>query len=79
MDAIHFSPWLQFIPFTVFSIPLGVIAYLLAKEKGRNVVRWTVLGFVPVVNWVCMPFFIGASNLRLEAKIDQLLRNRNAP
>jgi hypothetical protein len=72
--ALQTILWVQFIPFTVMSIAFAVVAYLLAKEKGRNVMRWTVLGLVPVVNWFCLPFFIGATNLRLEAKIDQLLR-----
>ncbi|MBT8119187.1 MAG: hypothetical protein KJN89_05665 [Gammaproteobacteria bacterium] len=62
-----------------FTIPIimllifGIVAHMLAKEKGRNVVLWTVLGFIPVINVFCMWFFVGAANLRLEKKIDQLL------
>jgi hypothetical protein len=52
----------------------AIIAHMLAKEKGRNVVLWTILGFIPVVNIFCMLFFVGAANLRLEKKIDQLLK-----
>lgn len=52
----------------------AIIAHMLAKEKGRNVVLWTILGFIPVVNIFCMWFFVGAANLRLEKKIDQLLK-----
>lgn len=52
----------------------GIVAHMLAKEKGRNVTLWTVLGFIPVVNIFCMWFFVGAANLRLENKIDQLLK-----
>ena len=52
----------------------ALIAHMLAKEKGRNVVLWTILGFIPVVNIFCMWFFVGAANLRLEKKIDQLLK-----
>ena len=52
----------------------AIIAHMLAKEKGRNVVLWTILGFIPVVNIFCMCFFVGAANLRLEKKIDQLLK-----
>jgi len=47
---------------------------MLAKEKGRRVLLWTVLGFIPGVNILVMWFFIGAANLRLEGKIDELLR-----
>ena len=53
----------------------SLVAHMLAKEKGRNVVLWTILGFIPVVNIFCMWFFVGAANLRLEEKIDQLLQS----
>lgn len=62
------------IPFLIISAVVAVVARLLAKEKGRNVVLWTVLGAIPVVNFFCMSFFIGATNLRLERKIDELLK-----
>ncbi len=52
----------------------GIAAYLLAKEKGRNVVLWTILGLVPIINFGAIMYFIGASNRRLEEKLDELLR-----
>ncbi|MGI4814379.1 MAG: hypothetical protein ACRYG5_18275 [Janthinobacterium lividum] len=55
------------------SIVLAVIAFLLAREKGRRVALWTVLGIIPVLNLYCLVFFVGAANLRLERKIDALL------
>jgi amino acid permease len=67
---------LPFIPTLLVSAMIAVIAYLLAREKGRNVAVWTILGAVPFVNFICVWFFIGASNLRLERKIDQLLHDR---
>lgn len=66
----------QFVPFLVLSALIGIVAHLLAKEKGRNIALWTVLGLIPLVNFVCLPFFIGAANLRLERKVDQLLKER---
>ena len=65
---------IQVVPFLLFSAILGVVANLLAREKGRRVLIWTVLGAVPVVNFVCIWFFIGAANLRLERKVDELLQ-----
>jgi hypothetical protein len=59
----------------LLSLVYGFIAFLLAKDKGRNVVLWTVLGFLPLVNFLVLPYFIGATNLRLEAKIDRLLNS----
>ena len=60
----------------LFSVPVAILANLLAKEKGRNITRWTVLGAIPLVNWFCLWFFVGAANLRVERKIDELLKHR---
>ena len=54
----------------------GIAAYLLAKDKGRNVVLWTILGLVPIINFGAIMFFIGASNRRLEEKLDKLLKEK---
>ena len=76
MDIQPISPALQFLPLAMLSMAVGITAYLLARDKGRNVILWTVLGVVPVVNFVCIWFFVGAANLRLERKVDQLLDRR---
>ena len=60
----------------VIMLIFSIVAHMLAKEKGRNVPLWTILGFLPVVNIFCMWFFVGAANLRLEEKIDQLLESK---
>ena len=67
---------LSFLPLFIISLFFGPIAFFLAKEKGRKVTLWTVLGFIPLVGYACMPFFIGAANLRLEEKIDRLLERK---
>ena len=69
------DPLLSLLPLLIMSLVFGFVANMLAKEKGRNVVKWTILGFIPIVNYFCIFFFVGAANLRLEDKIDQLLRN----
>jgi hypothetical protein len=63
----------QLIPLLLLTLWIGLVARLLAIEKGRNVTKWTVLGFVPFVNFLCVWFFVGAANLRLERKVDELL------
>lgn len=73
MEQGNESTLLSLLPLVILTIPLGFIARMLAKEKGRNIPLWTVLGFIPFVNYFCFVFFIGAANLRLEKKIDQLL------
>jgi len=62
------------LPLVLLSLGIGLAAYFLAKDKDRNVVRWTVLGCIPIVNFAAMWFFIGASNLRVERKLDELLQ-----
>jgi hypothetical protein len=55
------------------SVFIAIGAFFLAKEKDRNVVKWTILGAIPIVNFVCIWFFVGATNLRLERKLDDIL------
>ena len=62
-----------FLPLLLVSIVMGVVANLLAKDKGRNVNLWTILGIIPIVNIFCSGYFIGVSNLRVEKKIDKLI------
>ena len=74
-DAVHqLDPIVSLILPILMLFIFAIVSHMLAKEKGRNVVLWTILGFIPVVNIFCMWFFVGAANLRLEKKIDQLLK-----
>lgn len=66
---------IPFVTLILFSGTIATVAFLLAREKGRNVALWTVLGAVPFVNFVCLWFFIGAANLRLESQIVQLVQD----
>ena len=68
--------FLAFVPLLILSILFAIPSHFLAKDKGRNVALWTILGLIPLVNYVCMFFFIGASNVRLEKKIDSLLKQK---
>ncbi|MDP3260246.1 MAG: hypothetical protein Q8M34_06640 [Thermodesulfovibrionales bacterium] len=60
------------LPLLLLSVVFAIGAHFLAKDKGRNVGLWTVLGAIPLVNMFCIWYFIGAANLRLEKKIDDL-------
>jgi hypothetical protein len=68
---------ITFLPLILMSLLMAIPAHLLAKEKGRNVALWTVLALVPIVNFACFWYFIGASNLKLERKIDDLIHQMN--
>lgn len=72
------SMLITFLPLIFVSLLMAIPAHLLAREKGRNVVLWTVLALIPIVNFACIWFFIGASNLKLERKIDALMSQLNA-
>jgi hypothetical protein len=73
MEPNPYSGLLTFLPITLMSVFIAVTANLLAREKGRRVVVWTILGSIPIINFICLSYFIGAANLRLEAKLDRLL------
>jgi hypothetical protein len=72
------STLFSFLPLLIMSIPLGITSRKLAEEKGRNVTLWTVLGFIPILNYICIVFFIGAANLRIERKLDHLIERLHA-
>ena len=67
------------LPLIVMSVPIAIVAYLLAKEKGRNVVTWVVLGLIPFVNFWCILYFVGASNFRMEKKLDLIMSKLDIP
>lgn len=64
----------QFLPLLIMSFVFGFVARRLAKDKGRNVTKWTIWGFMPIVNVVLAWYFVGASNLRAERKLDAILK-----
>jgi hypothetical protein len=65
--------FLSFVPLALMSVASAIVAYLLAKDKGRNVLLWTILGIIPLINFLFIGYFVGASNLRVEKKIDTLI------
>ena len=72
------NPLLGLVPLIIFAIPAAVVANLLAREKGRNVTLWTVLGVIPIVGLFSLWYFVGAANLRIERKLDELLKRQAA-
>ena len=70
---VNSSALLAFVPLLIYSMVLGVTAYLLAKDKGRNVALWTTLGLIPIVNIFCIGYFIGSSSKKIEDKLDTII------
>ena len=63
----------QVLPLIIISIPIMFICRSLAKEKGKDVTFWTVLGFIPGINIYSLLYLFGASSTILEGKIDKIL------
>ncbi len=63
----------QFLPIIIISIILMFICNRLAKEKGKNVTLWTILGLIPGINIYSLLYLFGASSTILERKIDKIL------
>jgi hypothetical protein len=68
MEAIQ-----QFLPIIIISIPIMFICRSIAKEKGKDVTLWTILGLIPVINIYSLLYLFGASSTILEGKIDKIL------
>ncbi len=67
------TAFLSLLPISILSVACAIVANLLAREKGRSVGVWTVLGLIPIINFVCLYYFMGAANLCLEKKLDRIL------
>jgi hypothetical protein len=63
----------QFLPLIITSILFMFICHSLAKEKGKDVTLWTILGLIPGINIYCLLYLLGASSTILEGKIDKIL------
>ena len=74
MEASQPSAFMSFLPLLIISLCFGFVVRRLAQDKGRNVTKWTIVGFIPVVNFLLAWYFAGAANLRAERKLDALLQ-----
>ncbi|MBA7581530.1 hypothetical protein ES708_23436 [subsurface metagenome] len=63
----------QFLPLIIISMILMFICRSLAKEKGKNLTLWTILGLIPGINIYSLLYLFGASSTILEGKIDKIL------
>ncbi|RZT95746.1 hypothetical protein EV201_0371 [Ancylomarina subtilis] len=68
------NPSAAFLPLILIFLVIAIAVYKLAKEKGKNVALWTMLACIPIVNIISVIYIVGATNSRLEAKIDRLLK-----
>jgi uncharacterized membrane protein len=45
--------------FTILSVGFGVISFFLARRKGISVLKWTILGVIPIINVFCVIYLVG--------------------
>ena len=67
------NPLTTFLPLILMIIPIVIVVYKLAKEKGKNVPLWTILASIPIVNIVSMFYIVGTINNKLEEKLDRII------
>ena len=63
----------QLILLLVISLVPARLSNIMAKDKGRNVGLWTVLGLIPGLNLLFLLFLIAATNLRLEGQLERII------
>ncbi len=72
-DPAATSLLLSLVPLIVMTIPLAIICYLVAKEKGRNPLLYGALGIIPFVNGVILFYLVATPDRVLHEKVDRLL------
>ena len=73
MNIVTPYPFLSVLPLILLTIPLILVNLFLAKEKGKNVLLWTLLSILPIFNKKILAYLVGAKNKVLEEKIDKIM------
>jgi hypothetical protein len=71
------NPILSLLPLIIIMIPMIFVIRTLAKEKGKDVILWTVLACIPLVNFIILPYIVGTPSKRLEDKMDRIIETLN--
>jgi hypothetical protein len=67
------NPFMTLIPFVLIMVPMIFVINRLAKEKGKNVLLWTLLACIPFVNFIILPYIVGTPSKIQENKIDKII------
>ena len=69
--VISFLPMILVAIFTAFS------SRFLAKDKGRNIGAWTIVGCIPMIGFFSLILLVGCSCLKTKEKLDKLLEQHD--
>ena len=60
------------IPYIILTVFIIFIINRLAKEKGLNVILWTILACIPFLNFIILPYIIGTPSRIQEKRINEI-------
>ena len=72
-DPAATSLLIAFLPLILMTIPIAIICYVAAKEKGLNPRLYGSLGVIPLVNSVVAFYLVVTPDRVLHDKVDRLL------
>ena len=75
MEALSNEPnhLLSLLPLILITIPIVIIVYILAKQKGLNIALWTILACIPSLNFLVILYMVGTTDKKAEAKMNEIL------
>ena len=71
------NPFLSLLPLIIIMIPMIFVINKLAREKGKDVILWTVLACIPLINFIILPYIVGTPSKILEDKMDKIIEILN--
>jgi hypothetical protein len=69
----HSNAFVSLLPMFIIMIPMIFIIRALAREKGKDVILFTILACIPILNFITLPYIVGTPSKILEDKIDKIL------
>jgi hypothetical protein len=71
-SSISPSPLVQLLPLLIVTIIYGGVAIAIGRRKVENLILWTVLCLIPIVNMFALIFLISKTDLRVLKELDEL-------
>lgn len=69
MSEASSGGFVALIPLLVVGVILAFVVHTLAKQKGLEPWKWTILALIPFVNGFVALYVVGAPNFNLEKKV----------